>query len=122
VSQQKQFREIALENGVFETRVTRKFALRKPYEKQDPGVIKAVIPGVVAEIIAKTGNAVRQGDTMMILEAMKMLNRIMSPLHGTVKAVHVSAGEKVAKGQVLMEIESDGLLVKESRRRTGRTL
>ena len=122
MSKQRQFSEIALENGIFETRVTRKFALRKPYERQNPGVVKAVIPGVVSEIIAKTGNAVRQGDTMMILEAMKMLNRIMAPLHGTVKAVHVSPGEKVAKGQVLMEIESDELLVKEGGRRTGRPL
>jgi pyruvate carboxylase len=115
VNKESQFSEIALENGTFETRVTRKFTLRKPYEKQCPGVIKAVIPGVVAEIVTNVGKAVKQGDTMMILEAMKMLNRVMAPLHGTVKAVHVSAGEKVAKGQVLMEVESDDLLLKESR-------
>ena len=50
-----------------------------------------------------------------------MLNRIMAPLHGTVKAIHVSAGEKVAKGQVLMEIESDDLILKESRPIMGRS-
>ncbi len=115
MSKESQFSEIALESGTFETRVTRKFTLRKPYEKQDPGVIKAVIPGVVAEIVTNVGKAVKQGDTMMIVEAMKMLNRVMAPLHGTVKAVHVSAGEKVTKGQVLMEVESDALPVKESR-------
>ena len=49
----------------------------------------------------------------MILEAMKMLNRVMAPLHGTVKAVHVSAGETVTKGQVLIEIESQDLPLKE---------
>ena len=115
MTKQSQFSEIALESGTFETQVTRKFTLRRPYEKKKPGVVKAVIPGVIAEIIADVGKAVKQGDTMMILEAMKMLNRIMAPLHGTVKAVHVSAGEKVAKGQVLMEIESDDLLLKEGR-------
>ena len=120
MSHQKQFSELALENGVFETTVTRKFALRKPYERQNPGVVKAVIPGVVAEILAKKGKPVRQGDTMVVLEAMKMLNRIMSPLHGIVKAVHVSAGDKVAKGQVLMEIESDDLLVREGGRKAKR--
>jgi biotin carboxyl carrier protein len=117
VSEHKQFCEIALENGVFETHVTRKFALRKPYEKQDPRVVKAVIPGVISEILTKTGEAVKQGDTIMIVEAMKMLNRIMAPLHGTIKAVHVSPGEKVIKGQVLLEIESADLLMKENRPR-----
>jgi pyruvate carboxylase len=122
LSKQKQFSEIALENGIFETKVTRKFTLRKPYERQNPGVVKAVIPGVVSEIITSVGKAVRQGDTMMILEAMKMLNRIMAPLHGTIKAVHVSPGQKVTKGQVLLEIESDDLLIKEPRLRTGRSI
>ena len=120
MSKQKQFSEIALENGVFETKVTKKFSLRKPYERQNPGVVKAVIPGVVSEIITSTGKAVKQGDTVLILEAMKMLNRIMAPLHGTIKAVHVSPGQKVTKGQVLVEIESGDLLIQEARRKTGR--
>lgn len=122
MSKQKQFSEIALENGIFETKVTRKFTLRKPYEKQDPGVVKAVIPGIISEIITNTGKAVKQGDTMLILEAMKMLNRIMAPLHGTVKAVHVSPGQKVTKGQVLLEIESDDLLLREPRRKSGKSI
>jgi pyruvate carboxylase len=71
----------------------------------DPRVIKAVIPGVVAEIDTRVGKTVRQGDTMMILEAMKMLNRIKAPQDGTVKVIRVAAGEKVAKGQVLMELD-----------------
>ncbi len=104
MSEQEKFIQIALENGVFETRSSRKFGRRKPYEKQDPRMIKAVIPGVVAEIGTKVGKTVKQGDTMMILEAMKMLNRIMAPLDGTVKVIRVATGEKVAKGQVLMEI------------------
>jgi biotin carboxyl carrier protein len=115
VSKQRLFEEIALENGIFETRVTKKFSLRKPYVRQNPGVVKAVIPGVVSDIVANVGTAVNQGDTILILEAMKMLNRIVAPLHGTIKAVHVSRGEKVAKGKVLMEIDSNGLLIKENR-------
>jgi pyruvate carboxylase len=105
LSEHEKFSQIALENGTFKTRVTRKFHLRKPYEKQDPRILKAVIPGVVAEIGAKVGRAVKQGDAVMILEAMKMLNRIVAPQDGTVKAIRVAMGEKVVKGQVLIEIE-----------------
>ena len=104
MSDQEKFVEIALENGVFETTVTRKFGRRKPFERQDPRVIKAVIPGVVAQIDTGVGKTVKQGDTMMILEAMKMLNRIMAPQDGTVKVIRVARGEKVSKGQVLLEI------------------
>jgi biotin carboxyl carrier protein len=105
VSAREIFSKIALEGGTFETRVTRKYRGRKPYEKQDPRTIKAVIPGVVAAIETKVGNAVKPGDTMMILEAMKMLNRIKAQTEGIVKVIHVAPGEKVAKGQVLLEIE-----------------
>jgi biotin carboxyl carrier protein len=105
VTEENKFSQIALENGVFETQVTRKFGLRKPYQKQNPGILRAVIPGVVAEIGTETGQSVRQGDTLMILEAMKMLNRIKSPKDGRVKLIRVKKGEKVSKGQVLIEID-----------------
>jgi biotin carboxyl carrier protein len=105
VSNSKQFSQIALENGVFETRLTRKFAQRKPYKRQEPGIIHAVIPGMIAEIATRNGNRVRQGETLMVLEAMKMLNRVMAPVAGTVRSLHVSVGDKVKKGQVLAQIE-----------------
>ena len=79
MSEQQEFRTIALESGTYETRVTKKFTQRKPYEKNNPGTIKALIPGVVAEVDTQVGTAVKKGDTLMILEAMKMLNRIAAP-------------------------------------------
>ena len=104
MNEPKKYDRLALENGVYETRITAKYAARKPYEKKDPRLIKAVIPGVVAEVCATAGNNVKQGDTLLVLEAMKMLNRIPSPLDGKVKVVHATAGDKVTKGQVLMEL------------------
>ena len=96
---------LALESGTFETRLTKKFEKRKLFEKQDPRVLKAVIPGVIERIDAGVGQAVKEGDTLMILEAMKMHNRIKAPFDGKIKVVRVAAGEKVTKGQVLIEIE-----------------
>jgi len=104
MSEQQQFCEIALEGGTYEARATKKFLQRKPYEKHDPRVIKALIPGVVAELGCSVGQQVKQGDTLMILEAMKMLNRIKAPVDGTVKAINVATAEKVTKGQVLIEL------------------
>jgi len=105
VNEQEKFTRIALENGVFETRVTRKFGLRKLFQKQDPRIIKAVIPGMVSQIDAENGKPVKKGDTILILEAMKMLNTVKAPQDGKIKHIRVKKGEKVAKGQVLIEIE-----------------
>ena len=104
MSEQQQFCEIALEGGTYEARATKKFLQRKPYEQHDPRVIKALIPGGVAEIGCSVGQAVKQGDTLMILDAMKMLNRIKAPADGTVKAINVAVAEKITKGQVLIEL------------------
>jgi biotin carboxyl carrier protein len=115
VSERKTFSRIALESGVFETLVTRKFSQRKLYIRQDPGSVKAAIPGIVTEITVKVGETVKLGDTLMILEAMKMLNRINALNNGTVSTICVSVGEKVTKGQTLIEIESDSILLKGGR-------
>ena len=105
MSEQEQFSTLALESGTFETRLTKKFAKRTLFEKQDPRVLKAAIPGAIERIDTPTGTKVSAGDTLLILEAMKMHNRIKAPMAGTVKAVYVAAGEKVVKGQILIEIE-----------------
>jgi pyruvate carboxylase len=85
--------------------VTKKFTLRKPFEKADPRVIKAAIPGSIEKIETRVGASVSKGETLMILEAMKMLNRIKAPFDGKIKVIRVASGEKVTKGQVLIEIE-----------------
>jgi len=104
LSEQDKYTQVGLENGVFETRITRKFAMRKRFQKLDPRIIKAVIPGVVAQINVQNGQPVTQGDTVLVLEAMKMLNSIKATQDGTVKHIRVKKGEKVAKGQTLIEI------------------
>ncbi len=97
--------ELALESGTYETRLTKKFAARKPYEKADPRSIKAVIPGSIAELEVEIGKRVKRGDLILVLEAMKMRNLIKAPVDGRIKAILVASGDKVVKGQVLVEIE-----------------
>ena len=65
--------------------------------------IKAPMPGLIIDLKVKPGDAVKQGDQLLILEAMKMENIIKSPGEGTVKNVKVKKGESVEKGQVLLE-------------------
>jgi biotin carboxyl carrier protein len=65
--------------------------------------IKAPMPGLILELKVKDGDTVKQGDVLLILEAMKMENIIKSPGDGIVKTVKVKKGDSVEKNQVLIE-------------------
>ena len=67
--------------------------------------IKAPMPGKVLEVKIGVGDVVKKGDTVLILEAMKMENVIKAPGDGKVKAVKISQQESVEKNQVLVEFE-----------------
>ena len=64
--------------------------------------VSAPMPGKVLSINVKAGDAVKSGDVLLILEAMKMQNEIMAPADGTVSDVRVSAGQTVATGEVMI--------------------
>jgi biotin carboxyl carrier protein len=66
-------------------------------------MIKAPMPGLIIDLKVKSGDTVKPGDTLLILEAMKMENIIKSPGEGVVKSVKVKKGESVEKNQVLIE-------------------
>lgn len=65
--------------------------------------LKAPMPGMIVGISVQTGDAVSKGDSMLILEAMKMENLLKAPGDGTVKTIHIAKGDRVEKGQVLIE-------------------
>ena len=63
--------------------------------------MNAPMPGSVSKIVAKEGQAVKKGDVIIMLEAMKMQNEMASPVAGTVKSIAVSVGESVKPGQIM---------------------
>lgn len=66
--------------------------------------VKAPLPGVVTAIPVKVGQAVKKGDTVLVLEAMKMENNITAEADGTVTGVCVAPGDSVMEGTVLLTI------------------
>ena len=69
------------------------------------GGIAAQIAGRVMSIKVKAGDAVKKGDVLLLLEAMKMENEIKAPADGVVKEVLVAEGARVAEGETLVVIE-----------------
>ncbi len=69
------------------------------------GTIIAPMPGSVKDVMFAQGDAVKQGDTLMILEAMKMEHRLTAPFDGVICELNAVAGGQVADGTVLAVIE-----------------
>ena len=67
----------------------------------------APMPGAVLATSVSAGDTVRQGDLLLILEAMKMEHRITAPIDGTVETVHVAEGDHVENGQLLVTINEE---------------
>lgn len=70
------------------------------------GPVKAVMPGVVVELLVAVGDTVQEGQPLLVLEAMKMQNEIPAPGDGVVKTLHADAGQAVSAGEVLVTLEA----------------
>ncbi|MBR1389090.1 MAG: biotin/lipoyl-binding protein [Prevotella sp.] len=66
--------------------------------------VKAPLPGTITEIKVNVGDTVKQGDVVLVLEAMKMQNNIESEYDGTVTSITIKQGETVMEGAVLLTI------------------
>ena len=72
---------------------------------KDNKQLTAFIPGTIVDVKVKVGQQVKQGDILVILDAMKMHNRILSPINTKVKEVNVKTGDRVPRGFVMVVLE-----------------
>lgn len=70
-----------------------------------PRAIKSTIAGMVVDVVLKSGAQVKSGDTILIIEAMKMQNEIKAPADGVVSKLSVGKGDRVERGVTLAVIE-----------------
>lgn len=66
--------------------------------------VTAPLPGTITEVKVTVGQAVKEGDTVVVLEAMKMQNNIEAETNGTITEIHVSNGDTVMEGKPLVTI------------------
>ena len=97
----------------------KKVVVRKPVEASEPAesdggssaavntnnAVKAPLPGVITSIEVAVGDEVKAGDTLLVLEAMKMANNIESEKDGKVAAILVKAGQSVMEDDPLVVVE-----------------
>jgi biotin carboxyl carrier protein len=80
-------------------------AVGKGESKAGKRVVTAPMPGKVVRLLVRAGDAVRPGDGLIVVEAMKMENELKAPAAGTVKEVRVAEGKAVSGGDVLLVLE-----------------
>ncbi len=80
-------------------------ATPRPQLPVDSGAVTSPMAGAIKAVLVKAGDAVKQGQPLVILEAMKMENQITAPMAGTVQKVHVTEGESVQEAHVLVILE-----------------
>ncbi|MFT3993186.1 MAG: biotin/lipoyl-binding protein [Dysgonomonas sp.] len=69
------------------------------------GALKSPLPGIVVAINVNVGDAVKKGQTVATLEAMKMENALQAPIDGKVASISVNKGDSVLEGVVILTIE-----------------
>lgn len=67
-------------------------------------VVKAPIPGKILQILIKESESVEKGQELLILEAMKMRNRILAPISGNIEKIYPNIGDNVSQNQELIKI------------------
>jgi len=76
-----------------------------PQPKNISGNLTASLPGMVVSMLVQQGEEVREGQPVLVLEAMKMENEILAPKSGTLARYAVTEGQLVMKGDLLFEVE-----------------
>jgi biotin carboxyl carrier protein len=104
--------QVELEEQIKTTK-TPKLVRSKPVTTKEPAPkpvtslskAEAPLPGSIFKVNVKEGDEVKKGQVIMVMEAMKMENNILSEKDGVISKIHVSEGASVLQGDVLFEIE-----------------
>jgi biotin carboxyl carrier protein len=87
----------------YRTRLSVKYLRRPQTAAATAREVRAAIPGVVWEIHVQPGAQVKAGESLITMEAMKMLNPLIARQSGTIARIHVQVGDRVAKNHLLLE-------------------
>lgn len=82
-----------------------KFKNKEKWEAPNDKKMKSFIPGTILKIHVKEGKKVRKGKLLLILEAMKMRNRILAPFSGKIKKINIEEGQTIPKNHLMIEFE-----------------
>lgn len=105
MAEKEKLQVIIVHSAKYQTTYTKKYENRKVWAEPNFNHINSYIPGTIIDILIKEGDKVAEGQSILILEAMKMYNDIKMPFKGKIMKVNVEKGQKIPKNFLMIEIE-----------------
>lgn len=101
----KEYVDFVVTARKYKTLLTKKFVERTVWQKPSAGDVFSHLPGTIISMEVKVGDTVETGDLLLVLEAMKMLNRVVSPVSGIITELNVAKRDKIGKNHLMVKIE-----------------
>ncbi len=105
MAEEKEFKNLVIQGAIYKTTFTKKFENRVNYETPNENLIYSFIPGTIVDIFVKTRQMVKEGETLLLLEAMKMENQVRMPFDGQIVKIHIKKDEVIPKRHLMIEIK-----------------
>ena len=105
MTEEKELKSLVIQGAVYKTTYTKRFENRVKYVTPDPNELYSFIPGTIIDIFVKTKQKVKEGETLLLLEAMKMENQVRMPFDGEIVKIHVKKGEVIPNRHLMIEIK-----------------
>ncbi len=105
MSEEKEYKDLIIQGTVYKTTFTKKFENRVNWEAPNENLIHSFIPGTIIDIFVKPKEKVKEGDTILLLEAMKMQNQVRMPFDGEIVKIHVKKDEVIPNRHLMIEIK-----------------
>ncbi len=105
MANEKELKNLIIQGAIYKTTFTKKFENRVNYETPNENLIYSFIPGTIIDIFIKTKQKVKEGETLLLLEAMKMENQVRMPFDGVIKKIHITKNEVIPNRHLMIEVQ-----------------
>ncbi len=105
MAEKEELKSLIVQGAIYKTTYTKKFENRINYETPNDNLIHSFIPGKIIDIFVKTGQKVKEGETLLLLEAMKMENQVRMPFDGQIVKIYISKGDVIPRHHLMLEVK-----------------
>lgn len=102
---EKELKTLVIQGAVYKTNYTNKFEHRSTWEAPNHNMLHSFMPGTIIDILVKPKDKVKEGQTLLLLEAMKMQNQVRMPFDGEIVAIFVKKGEVIPNHHLMLEVK-----------------
>lgn len=106
MTEEKEYKKLIIQGAIYKTTFTHKFEERENWEAPNENLLHSFMPGTIIDVYVKPKDKVKEGETLLLLEAMKMQNQVRMPFDGEIVKIYVKKDEVIPKRHLMIEIKS----------------